>query len=271
MAFKTTIKNQRLSHFVASSALGLADKVRDNLAEKLIGLLREGETLPDLKLLQLLVGRYLEARGTHLLGADDRYSNDQAIARDLRLEREALVSQLRLRLRDARHLFDRQLGRERSEAYLPQRGFSKLEAAELIRLAAQTVERLRDPEGAFGSIAGIGVGTAAEVAEGLETEAAQLQTVLDRQEGLQARKKQQGLEEKGAEIEAAGKAIRSAAALLAGLYTFADLPFHARRVRRRVNRKGKLSEEGEAPSGEPTPAPPKALTPGQEEAIVRVN
>jgi hypothetical protein len=243
MSFRTTVKNQRLSHFVAASALGLADKVNGILAGKLGSLLREGEILPDLALLQQLIGRFLEERGIHLLGADDRYSNDQVIARDLRLEREALVGQLRLRLRDARHFFDRQLGKERSEAYLPNRNFSRLGAAELIRLANQAAALIRDSQGALARVTGIGVGGPAELMTQLETEAAQLQEVLDRQEGQHARQKQQGLEEKTAEIAAAEKAIRNAANLLTGLYSFADLPFHAQRVRRRVNRKSNMPEE----------------------------
>ena len=268
MAFKTTIKNQRLSHFVASSAVGFADKVHENLAAKLAGLLREGEILPDLRLLQELVARYLEDRGVQLLEADDRYSNDQVIARDLRLEREALVDQLRQRLTDVRHLFRRQLGRERAEAFLPQRTYSKLDAAELIRLATQAAELLRAPEGTLGRSTVGALSGPAELADHLEAEAAQMQQLLDRQEGLHARKKQEALQEKSAEIEAATKAIRDAAGLLASLYIFADLPFHAQRVKRKVNRKAKSEEE--APTGEPNPVPPKALVPGQEEVIVRL-
>lgn len=261
MAFKTTIRNQRVSHFVASSAVGLADKVHQQVAEKLRRLLREGESLPDLKLLQDLLGRYLEERGSQLLEVDDRYSGDQILARDLQLERERLTQQLRLRLRDARQLFDR-LGREKSEVYLPKRSFSKLGAAELIRLANQAASVLRDPERSPERQAVVGAGSQAELLAGLEAEAGQLQEVLDRKEGALARQKQIGLEEKSAEIEATGKAIRGAASLLAGLYTFAELPFHARRIRRRVNRKEAAGEEGGA-----TGAPPKAAASGGEEIV----
>lgn len=242
MAFKTTVKNQRLTHFVASSARGFADKVRENLAGKLLGLLREGEILPDLKLLQELVGRFLEERGAQLLEADDRYSSDRVIARELKLDRVEQTRQLTLRLREARQLFDR-LGKERAEAVLPRRGFSKLSAAELIREANQAASILRDPERAGARIASVGASSQTELLEGLEADARLLQEVLDRQEGLQARKKQLGLEEKSIEIAASDRAIRNAANLLASLYNFADLPFHAQRVRRRVSRKGKLPEE----------------------------
>ncbi len=76
----------------------------------------------------------------------------------------------------------------------------------------------------------------------LENEARQLQEAIDRQEGEQARQRQLGLEEKAAGLESAKKAIRGGAQLLAGLYTFADLPFHAERVRRRVSRKTAMPE-----------------------------
>lgn len=241
MAFKTTVRHQRLSHFVASSALSLAEQVRDLVAAKLKNLLREGEVLPDFKLVQELIGRYLEMRGDSLLGADDRYSSDRTTARDLQLQRREWTRQLRDRLGDARHLINRQFGRERSEALLPQRRFSRLGAAELIRLASQTATILRDPD--RNAERQSGFADPLEVAEGLETVAAHLQAVLDQKEGLQARKKQVGLAEKSAELEEVNKAIRSAASLLVGLYTFADLPFHAQRVRQNTNRKGKKPEE----------------------------
>jgi hypothetical protein len=245
MAFKTTVKNQRLSHFVASSARSFAGKVQENLAGKLLGLLREGEILPDFKLLQELVGRFLEERGTQLLEADDRYSSDRVIARELRLDRVEQTRQLTLRLREARQLFDR-LGKERSEAVLPRRAFSKLSAAELIREANQAATILRDPERAGARVASVGASSQTELLEGLEADARLLQEVLDRQEGLQARKKQLGLEEKSKEIAETELAIRAGASLLTGLYTFADLPFHAQRIRRRVSsRKAEKPEEGE--------------------------
>lgn len=264
MSFKSTVRNQRVSHFVASSALGLAEKVSVKVAEKLGPKLREGEELPDLKLLQKLIARYLEDSGLQVLEVDDRYSNEQLIGRDLRIERKELTRQMRQRLRDIRYLFDRQLGAEKTRAYLPNRAFSRLEAAELIRLANQTLPVLRDPERGWQQIAVGGFdGSSASMADLVEAEARQLQEVLDRQEGPQARQTQIGLEEKSAELAASKLAIRGGASLLAGLYTFADLPFHAQRVRRRAGRKSTLPET-EAPPASPSPGGPPPVGGGKE-------
>lgn len=231
MSFKTTVKTQRLSHFVASSALGFADKVQEVLANKWSGLLREGESLPDIRLLQELLGRFLEQRGNQLLEADDRYSGDRVIARELQLERKEQVRLLRLRLREIRQFFDR-LGKDRSSALLPKRAFSALGAAELIREANQAALILGDPERSGARIASSGSASQAEMLAGLEADARRLQEVLDRQEGLQARRKQIGLEVKAAETAATDLAVRGGVSLLAGLYSLADLPFHAQRIRR---------------------------------------
>lgn len=264
MSFKQTVRNQRVSHFVASSALGLAEKVSGKVAEKLSPKLREGEVLPDLKLLQKLVARYLEDSGLQVLEVDDRYSNEQLVGRDLRIERKQMLAQLRLRLRDVRFLFDRQFGPEKTAAYLPKRAFSRLPAADLIRLANQAAMVLRDPERGWQQLAVGGFeGSSASLADQLEAETRQLQEVLDRQEGPQARLTQLGLEEKSAELAASSQAIRGGASLLAGLYTFADLPFHAQRVRRRASRRT-TQPESEAPPASPSPGAPPPAGSGKE-------
>lgn len=264
MSFKQTVQNQRASHFVASSALGLADKVSVKVAEKLSPKLREGEQLPDLELLQKLIARYLEDSGLQVLEVDDRYSNEQLVGRDLRIERKQLIGQLRHRLRDVRYIFNRQLGSEKTAAYLPKQAFSRLPAAELIRLADQAAMVLRDPERGWQQLAVGGFeGSSASLADKLEAETRQLQEVVDRQEGTQARLKQIGLEEKSAELAASTQAIRGGASLLAGLYTFADLPFHAQRVRRRASRRSTLPET-EAPPASPSPGGPPPTGGGKE-------
>ena len=242
MAFKTTVKKQRIGHFVAASALEFAGKVRELLANKLASLLREGENLPDVELLQVLLSRFLDQRGERLLAVDDRHTSDLSAAGQLQVLRQEKIRQLRLRLSDARHLLDRQLGRERSDALIPTRNFTRLSPASLVRVATQVATLLRTEERSLGLQPGVGL-RAEEVVESLEAGARELKEVIDQIEGLQARRKQAALEEKTAEIDAAEKATRHAAALLAGLYTFVDLPFHAKRLRRRSARKTTMTEE----------------------------
>ena len=269
MAFKTTVKKQRIGHFVAASAMEFAGKVRDLVAMKLAGLLREGENLPDVELLQVLVGRYLDQRGERLLEVDDRHTGDLSATGQLQVLRKERVAQLRLRLRDARYLLDRELGREHADALAPARSFSRLGAPSLVRVATQFATLLRNEERALGLVPGIGL-RALEVVDSLEAATRELKEVIDQIEGLQARRKQAALEEKTAEIDAAEKATRHAAALLAGLYTFVDLPFHAKRLRRRSVRKAAMNEEEggtdtavgnpATDAGGPAPATPAAAT-----------
>lgn len=270
MAFKTTLRNKRNATFVAWSARALAERAGAVVLAKLQTLLRENETMPEVVFFQELLGRYLEERSRQLAEVDGRYSEEQRIGRALRLERQRQMTQVQAILRDARNLLDRRIGKDESSLHLKERSFARRDALSLVQLAQEAAVALRDPKVAWDPAAISGVATgSATLAEALEREAAHLQRISEDQENLQARLKQAGLEEKAAELEKAKTAIRGAATLLAGLYTFADMPFHAQRVRLR-GRKGPMSEE-ETPTGQETPAPPKALLQGQEEEIVRVN
>jgi len=269
MASKTTLRNKKSATFVAWSARALAEKAGAVLRAKLQSLLAEGETMPEVVFFQELLGRYLEDRSLKLAEVDGRYSEEQRIGRALRLERQRQMVKVQTALRDARYLLDRRIGKDESSLHLKQRSFARRDAASLIQLAQEAAVALRDPKVAWEPAALTGVASgSATLAEALETEAGLLQQLSEDQETLQTRLKQAGLQEKAAELEKAKVAIRGAANLLAGLYTFADMPFHAQRVRLR-SRKGPAGEE-EKPTGEQPTLPPKALAPSQEEVIVRL-
>ncbi len=269
MAFKTTLRNKRNATFVAWSARALAERAGAVVLAKLQALLRPGETMPDVVLFQELLGRYLEERSRQLAEVDGRYSEEQRIGRALRLERQRQMKQVQNVLRDARNLLDRRIGKDESSLHLKQRSFARRDAVSLVQLAQEAAVALRDPKVAWepAAISGVATGSAT-LAEALEREAGLLQQLSEDQENLQARLKQAGLEEKAAELEKAKVAIRGGATLLAGLYTFADMPFHAERVRLR-GRKSPLNED-ETPTGEPSPVPPKVQAEAPEEVIVRL-
>lgn len=268
MAFKTTLRQKKHATFVAFSARAFAEKAGAIVLAKLNELLEEGETMPDVVVFQRLLGRYLEKRSQLLAEVDARYSEEQRIARALRLERQQQTAKVRDALRDARYLLDRRVGKTESSLHLKERDFARRDALSLVQLAHEAAVALRDPKVAWepSALAGVETGSAT-LADALEREAGRLQQLSEEQEILQTRLKQAGLEEKAAELEKAKVAIRGGATLLAGLYTFADMPFHAQRVRLRSR---KAVAEEEKPGGEETPTPPQGLATRQEEVIARL-
>lgn len=144
MPFKTTIQKQSYAVALASSARQLAAEVADLFGQRLTPFLREGETMPDVRLMQELVGRFLETTGNQLLAVDDRYTADVRADQDLRLRREELAKLLRDRLRDIRFLADRHFGLDRSKKLMPVRDLHKAGARLLVQNGRQVVAVLRD-------------------------------------------------------------------------------------------------------------------------------
>lgn len=243
MASKLSVQLKRDAVHVASSARSLADKVGATATAKLLPLVREGETMPDLTFFQELLGRYLDQRGQLMGEIDQKYAEEQRLRRGLRLERQRLEEQLVGTLRVVRYQLDRRLGKD-SVVHIKDRNFSRRGAASLIQLAREAATALRDPAVAWEQTGAQGGGeSSAFLAETLEAEAKQLELLAEDKAGQQLRLVQTGLEEKLTEIETTVLTVRSASNLLAGLYGFADLPFHASRVRRRVPRKAAMEEE----------------------------
>lgn len=262
MPFKTTIKKQSYAVALASSARQLATEAADLFGQRLAPFLREGETLPDVRLMQELVGRYLESSGDQLLEVDDRYTANLRISQDLRRKREELIRPLRDRLRDIRFLADRHFGLDRSKKLMPVRDLRQASARLLVQNGRQVVALLRDPQYGLDQLHAQGLfANAGALADKLEQECEELGQLLDRQLEGQKREKQNGLKVKLAEIRSATEAARRSADFLAGVYRLVGLDFDAERLRPTLRRRKSPSGDEELPEKKAAAPKPEASTP----------
>jgi hypothetical protein len=260
MSFKTTVNQQQLAVEMAGAARVLAPEVAEAFRQAMEPYVREGETLPDLKLLQEILSRWLVDSGQQVLAIDDRYSAELRRRQELLARRKVLETGLRLRLRDVRHMLDRQFGKERSEGLFPDRNVTLPRAAALIRTGRQAIEVLRDPE-----LSWVQLGPnkllhdPAGVAEALEAECNELEQLLDETIKEQKRQRLLRLGDKQAELKTVGEAVRRGANFLGGLYELVGLDFQAKRLRPRRRKSGK---PGETSPGAPMAMPAVAAIAG---------
>jgi len=255
--FKTTERKKLEAAEVAASAHQFQGNVQEGLNSFFAAELLDGETVPDLRFLQELIGRKLGKNGNGLMVADDNHTRELVSGADLRRQRNQLSAELRVLMRDGRFLLDRAIGGAAAKAALRDRRVSKSTPASLAQGARQVAETLRDPKYA-GSGSGL-LSAAESVATTLEEAASQLEQVL----GLlspQKKSSQGSLEEKVRDIEAASRETQRCSELLFGLYRVAGLDFHADRVRptsrrRRIGSGNEaMPEAGAGTSTEPSEA-----------------
>lgn len=246
-----SVRLQEVASELAGSAFQLAAEVSAAVQQKLAPMLEEGEKMPDLGFVQQLVGRYLKSQGVKAVAAEVRHKKARVMSRNVSALRTELMAKLRARLRDVRYVLDRQFGAEASRRLIEERNFSQTNVRGLVKLARQALEILRDPNIAWNSIAAGGLtSSSSELADAMEAEVQQLQELLDGE--LKARKRDRQVEQrlKGEELSLVNQDNVGGASLLAGLYIFAGLPFHAQRLRVKIRRRGEEPEKEAAPMGE---------------------
>lgn len=243
MSFKTTVNRQQLAVEMAGTARVLAPEVTEIFERTMAPFVREGESLPDLKLLQEILSRWLVESGQQVLAIDDRYSAELRRQQELRTRRQEMVAGLRERLRDVRYMLDRQFGKERSEGLFPERNLTLPRAAALIRTGRQAVEVLRDPELTWVQLVpNKMLDGREEVADALEAECGALEHLLDETIKEQKRLRLLRLGDKQAELKAVAEAVRRGGNFLGGLYELVGLDFQAKRLRPRRRKPGKPEE-----------------------------
>lgn len=237
MASKTVRTQQRNAAAFAASARTLAQKVQEAFAAKASPFLREGETIPDLIFVQELISRWLEQSGANLLVRDVTYVDEIRRAKDGRTQLARSTSVLRERLRDARHLIERSLGKGKVRDLFARTDFSEASSLTLTQIGREVRNALRDPKYDWASITGDGLlANAGMLADVLDREIQEVDSLLAEADPV-IRSKQLELGAKQSELEAAADANRRCAALLTGLYRMAGLDFHAQRLRSRPRAK----------------------------------
>lgn len=254
--FRTTIKRHQEAIDFAATAREFKEQVQQGLEKRLRALLRDGETLPDVTLLQELLGRLLELSGNGVLQIDEIYTSRLVDAAALRGQRDQLAGQLRSRLQQVRFLVDKSIGGPAAKAALRDRRLSYVKPSLLVAAARDFARVLRDPKHAWQEDDDKAVlyATAAKVATTLETEAGALEEVLLRL-APQSKANQNELGTKKAEVEAATETNKRCKDALYGLYRLAGLDFHAERLRPKVRRR----QAGEPEPTEPGKSPPMAI------------
>lgn len=249
MSTSMSVRLQGIASELAGSAFQLAAEVRSVVEQKLAPMLQAGENMPDLELFQQLVGRYLKAQGSKAVAVDVRHKKARVASRNVSALRRELMKKLRQRLRDVRYHLDRQFGPEVSRRLIEERNFSRPDVGGLVKLARQALEILREPQYAWTVIdPGLST-TSADLANAMEVEIQQLQEILDGASKTQKRERQIEQRLKGEELVTVHKDNVAAGSVLAGLYNFAGLPFHAQRLRL----KSRKSAAGPAEETKPTP------------------
>ncbi len=119
-----------------STAAALADLLRPELAD--------GETLPDLELLQRLFGRALARRWERLQASDQAHLSARARLRLLLAERGAALRALYRRVADLRTLMRGVFGAEQARRLLGLAGKTSRDPLVLLRQAARALARLLD-------------------------------------------------------------------------------------------------------------------------------
>jgi len=239
MAFRTTIRHQRIALSVAASAASLADDTRSVMAEKLAPFLREGESMPDAGLMQELLGRFLLAQGEELIAVDHSYNVEVREHRLLRLRYFEAMAEVRQLLRQFRFVVDSVFDSERCTVALGTRNFTTRNAGLLAGLARQAAYALREPKYYFEKGASPALGaSSAELADSLEAAATSLYEVAERQLTEQRKRRQIELGNKEETVATAREAISEASSLLKGLFVFTGNAPHARRLRPSHRKKG---------------------------------
>lgn len=251
--FRTTAQRQQEATVVSASARQFKEQVQQAFATLLAPILREGETMPDLSLLQELIGRHLDSSSSAMVEIDGRYTSQLVSAAALRAERNELVHNLRQRMRDVRYLLSRSVAGGVFKAALRDRKISKVKPVSLLQGARDLVATLRDPDLAVGAADPALASSVATFAAALEADAASFEQVLA-QLSPQDRAKQDNLGSKISDLREASETNKRCADLLFGLYRVARLDYHADRLRPKGRRK--RMEEQEPPKEGPPEAVP---------------
>jgi hypothetical protein len=248
--FRTTAQRQLEATAVAASARQFKEQVQQAFEILLAATLREGETMPDLRLFQELIGRVLDSSSTTVVETDGRYTSQLVSDAALRAQRNDLAQKLRQRMRDVRYLLSRSVDAGVFKAALRDRRLSKVIPVSLLQGARDLVAILRDPELAIGSADPTLAASAVTFAAALEADAASFEQVMAQL--LPAKRaKQDQLETKVNDLREAAEINRRCAELLFGLYRVARLDYHAERLRPK-NRRKRMEEP-------PKDGPPEAV------------
>lgn len=256
MHSKMVADRQKLSESLEASASTHASDVSQRVIEVLSTVLDEGETVPDLEIIQILVGRLVAKVRGHMVEVDRQHLDEVVKDRGLRRRRDDAAKDLRrtvLRIRDS---FDGAYGPGRCEEILGFGTSIPQDPMLLRQLAATGVEYLTDAEFELPPMELDGVTWKPDAfAEQLKTPLAVLeeaQAQLSRED----RKSNKSIEVKNQAIDDFDGTSRRCFKFFEGLYSLAGEDLLAERVRPTSRRSSPAEPEPELTAEASTGAPP---------------
>jgi hypothetical protein len=244
--------SRRFEHLIEASkhASFMKERVAEALVEDLRPVLREGETMPDVALLQELIARRLALANEELEQADHLRKHQRNIDHHYRGKLEAVRQKLRSVLVDVRYVFDRTLSRELAMSSFEGRSkLSRLRSPVLERVGERMFGLLGDPKLGWEEVEDAGRRAFVEsVRQRLrlaldELEAAKVERLTERNTLVHS------LGNFDREMEAKGALLRRRLRWLRGFYEGAGFHREAKvfTFRRRGSRKKAVASEKAAP------------------------
>ncbi len=242
MATLRVVRGAKLAGITAQSARSWAAPVSKKLEKVLEPFLEPGETLPDVLLLQKLIGRLLASRKEDLQESDQQNLSAVSQTRILRMRRDEVAKELREVLRAARFYFEHKNGRGEGARLGIGNGLSYMSPVNLARTGVYIATQLEADRLHQGSQA-----ESLLPAENLEIAVRQKTAELEEVLGLlqpQSSRENLSRAKKYRSTEATEKAIRAGSAVLAGLYKLSEFEGLAEKVRPVFRRRRRKSKAG---------------------------
>lgn len=240
----------------AGRALNLASAVAEILTQRLSRVLREGETMPDIAFLQVLIARSLALYNQELEESDQQRKHLKGIEVHRRVVMEAASEKLRSALVDVRYSLDRTLTKKEAKAVFEGRSnLTRLKSPVLERVSERLILLLEEPSFGWSDLADSGHRIT------VETNKARLQAALAEFHQAQeetAPKRDALLTAQGSferDYQQKGIVLRSFIRLMRGIYLGIEFEREAAAL---VLRRRKTSSPDEEEPAPPEPVPPKA-------------
>lgn len=263
MPISRVSRNSDLAVETSAAASVWADDVGRRMEDLLSPFLEEGEGMPDMQLLQKLIGRLLADRERRLRESDHHHHHLDVTATTLRVRRDEAARALREELRNARHFLEQARGKGEGARRGIGEGLSYMAPALLAITARHVIDVLvlSEKEGRGSPTLPQPLALAKAIAaraDALDQELAKL--VPERiHESV-------GRHEKRQNVEKTEKAVRRTAAFLIELYKLSGREDLAKLVRPAFRRRRKGSHKPKAPAEQQEASSPLP----SEEEIVRL-
>ena len=231
MPTKTVINSQNQAALAYSAAYEFAGETTAALEPFLSSLLREEETLPDLELLQVLFGRWIERERADLIVADDQHAQELEKTREVREQRDITARRLYRKVLGARRVIEAIFGQGKGARIAGLRSGIPTEPVPLQRFARAAVNILSQPGFSLPEpeVAGASLDAAQTVAD-ITPELTQLEDILQ-QLDPERRGDVKTLRAKNETLETHDQRVGALSRMLEALYELAGLKFYKERVR----------------------------------------